>query len=62
MNTKMLSKLKKGDYFRMIKGKEVYTYGGKDRTYGYYAQRRSDILGDCKYWKKDKEVEIEFDY
>ncbi len=59
---KKLSKLKKGEYFRFKGKKKVYTYGGKDRKYGYHYTPNNDIWGGGNYTKTDRETEVDFTY
>ena len=64
-----LSKLKKGDWFRNIDGTKVFIYQGKDRSYS----RWGEFKGWAFTWeawdgsgfgetRKDKKVEVDFDF
>lgn len=56
-----LSKVKKGEFVR-LKGKQrVYVYSCKDRKYGYELQAWDDA-SYFRYFKKDIEVEVGFEF
>lgn len=69
-----LSKLKKGDLFRLKNGKKTFQYNGKERVEFWnnkkgkfrfeWAFSYSDVedIGDFRYSKKDKEVLLHFEY
>ena len=56
-----LSQLKKGTYFKFKGQKRVYIFdgGGPKKGFDYTA---ADDISDYKNMKKDKEIEIGFDY
>jgi len=57
-----LSKLKKGDYFKMLGKKTVYIYNGKPNR-GYYSIIKfDDCLSSDRNIKKDCKVEINFEF
>jgi hypothetical protein len=57
-----LSKIKKGEYFRFVGKKMIYTYDGKDRKYGFHYIPNNDVWGGGKYTKTDRAIEIGFTY
>lgn len=69
--TTKLSKLKKGEYFRMEGKRKIYQYDGKVRMYsrwggykgwGYEYTPVDDIWGGGQQSFADRKVEIGFDY
>jgi len=68
--TTKLSKLKKGDIFRMEGGRKVYVYRGKIRMYSRWGEYKGwgyeysawDDISDYKETFSDKKVEIDFDF
>lgn len=57
-----IENLKKGDFFRLPKGRKVYLALGYERSLKKYEGQNYEDISDFKYFKKGTKVEIGFTY